>query len=110
MSGSSVTISANATDNVAVARVPIPAGTRLSVEGLQLVTREAIPAGHKVALRAIGPGELVERYGQAIGRASQLIEAGRHVHTHNLSFEELQFDYEFPAVCAAQLLAATTAM
>ena len=50
------------TDNVAVARVPIPAGTRLSVEGLQLVTREAIPAGHKVALRAIRPGELVERY------------------------------------------------
>jgi altronate hydrolase len=85
------------TDNVAVARVPIPAGTGLSVEGLQLVTREAIPAGHKVALRAIRPGEMVERYGQAIGRASQLIEAGHHVHTHNLSFEELQFDYEFPA-------------
>ena len=86
------------TDNVAVARVPIPAGTELSVEGLQLVTREAIPAGHKIALRAIRPGELVERYGQAIGRASQLIEAGDHVHTHNLSFEELQFDYEFPAI------------
>jgi len=84
------------TDNVAVARVPIPAGTELSVEGLQLVTREAIPAGHKIALGAIRPGELVERYGQAIGRARQLIEAGRHVHTHNLSFEELQFDYEFP--------------
>jgi altronate hydrolase len=85
------------TDNVAVARVPIPAGTGLSVEGLQLVTREAIPAGHKIALRDIRPGELVERYGQAIGRASQLIEAGQHVHTHNLSFEEMQFDYEFPA-------------
>ena len=85
------------TDNVAVARVPIPAGTELSVEGLQLVAREAIPAGHKIALRDIQPGELVERYGQAIGRASQPIEAGRHVHTHNLSFEELQFDYEFPA-------------
>jgi len=86
------------TDNVAVARVPIPEGTELRVEGLQIITRETIPAGHKIALRAIRPGELVERYGQAIGRASQLIEAGRHVHTHNLSFEELQFDYEFPAV------------
>jgi altronate hydrolase len=84
-------------DNVAVARVPIPAGTGLSVEGLQVTAREAIPAGHKIALRAIRAGELVERYGQAIGRASQMIEAGRHVHTHNLSFEELQFDYEFPA-------------
>src|ERR1019366_5994530 len=88
------------TDNVAVARVAIPAGTGLSVEGLQLVTREAIPAGHKIALRDIRPGELVERYSQAIGRASQPIEAGRHVDTHSLSFEELQFDYEFPATQA----------
>jgi altronate hydrolase len=85
-------------DNVAVARVPIAAGTELSVEGLRVVAREAIPAGHKMALADIRPGELVERYGQAIGRASQSIEAGRHVHTHNLAFEELQFDYEFPAV------------
>jgi altronate hydrolase len=84
-------------DNVAVARVPIQAGTELSVEGVGLVAREAIPAGHKIALRAILPGELVERYGQAIGRASQLIEAGHHVHTHNLSFEEVRFNYEFPA-------------
>ena len=83
-------------DNVAVARVALAAGTELSVEGVRVVTREAIPAGHKMALRAIRPGELVERYGQAIGRASQPIEAGRHVHTHNLSFEEQQFDYEFP--------------
>src|ERR1019366_1456850 len=86
------------TDNVAVARVPIPAGTELSVEGLQLVTREDIPAGHKIALGAIRTGERVERYGQAIGRASQPIDAGQHVHTHNLSFEELQFDYEFPTI------------
>ncbi len=86
------------TDNVAVARVPIPAGTELRVEGLRLVTKDSIGAGHKIALRAIRPGEIVERYGQAIGRASQPIEAGRHVHTHNLSFEELRFDYEFPAM------------
>jgi altronate hydrolase len=86
------------TDNVAVARVPIAAGTGLSVEGVGLVAREAIPAGHKIALGAIRPGELVKRYGQAIGRASQSIEAGQHVHTHNLSFEEVRFDYEFPAI------------
>ena len=43
------------------------------------------------------PGETVERYGQVIGRAKQAIEPGRHVHTHNLAFEELQLSYEFPA-------------
>ena len=85
-------------DNIAVARVPLVAGMELHVDGIRLVTLEAIPAGHKVALRAIRAGEMVERYGQAIGRAQVAIEAGNHVHTHNLAFEELQPDYEFPAV------------
>jgi altronate hydrolase len=83
-------------DNVAVARVPIPPGTELRIDGATILTRDAIPAGHKVALRAIAAGEMVERYGQAIGRAKVAIEAGRHIHTHNLGFEELHPAYEFP--------------
>ena len=85
------------TDTVAVARVPIPEGAELRIEGVRIVTRDAIAAGHKVALRAIPAGEMVLRYGQAIGRARVAIEPGRHVHTHNLSFEELHLNYEFPA-------------
>src|ERR1700686_633218 len=84
------------TDNVGVARVPIPAGTELRVDGLPVSVREAIPAGHKVALWDIAPGETVERYGQIIGRAKLPIDAGRHIHTHNLAYEELVLDYEFP--------------
>src|ERR1039458_6944837 len=84
------------TDNVAIARVPLPAGTELRVDGLPVLTRDAIPAGHKVALWDIAAGETVERYGQVIGRAKVLIDAGRHIHTHNLAFEELVLDYEFP--------------
>src|SRR5664279_5411918 len=84
------------TDNVAIARVPLPAGTELRVDGLPVLTRDAIPAGHKVALWDIAAGETVERYGQAIGSATVPIDAGRHVHTHNLAFEELVLDYEFP--------------
>jgi len=87
----------HAADNVAVARAPIPAGTGLRVGGAEVVTRELIPAGHKVALGEIGPGEMVLRYGQAIGRAKETIAAGSHVHGHNLGFEELQLSYEFPA-------------
>jgi altronate hydrolase len=86
------------TDNVAVARVPLPAGTELRVDGLPVTVREAIPAGHKVALWDIAPGETVERYGQVIGRAKVPIDAGRHIHTHNLAYEELTLDYEFPTV------------
>jgi len=84
-------------DNVAVARVPLGAGAELQVAGIRLETREAIPAGHKIALREIQPGEMVLRYGQAIGPAKRLILTGEHVHTHNLSFEELHLRYEFPA-------------
>ncbi len=83
-------------DNVAIARVPIPEGSELRVDGRTIVTADDIPAGHKVALQPIGAGEMVLRYGQAIGRARLPIAPGRHIHTHNLSFEELSLDYEFP--------------
>lgn len=84
-------------DNVAIARVPIPAGVELEFEGFSVKTLDAIPAGHKVALRSIAAGEMVERYGQAIGRAREPIPAGRHIHTHNLAYEELDLHYEMPA-------------
>lgn len=85
-------------DNVAIARVPLSAGTELRVGGLSLRTRAPIPAGHKVAIRPVAAGETLIRYGQIIGRASKTIEPGDHVHTHNVAFEELSFDYEFPSV------------
>src|SRR6476469_7353306 len=84
------------TDNVAVALVAIATGTELRVDGQTLTVRDPIPAGHKVALKAIQPGEIVRRYGQAIGRASQAIAPGSHIHTQNLAFEELALHYEFP--------------
>ncbi len=86
----------NGADNVAIARVALAAGTELHVEGRDLRALDAIPAGHKVALDRIAPGEMVFRYGQAIGRAKVEIEPGRHIHTHNLGFEELDLAYEFP--------------
>ena len=83
-------------DNIAVARVPVAPGTALRVGGKQVIAADPIPAGHKVALVDIAAGEIVLRYGEAIGRATVRIEAGWHVHTHNLSFEDLRLQYEFP--------------
>lgn len=85
-------------DDVAIARVPIAAGTALEIGATRVKARQEIPAGHKIALREIAPGEMVHRYSHAIGRASQPIQAGDHIHTHNLAFEELHFDYQFPTV------------
>ena len=86
----------HSSDNVAIARVPLSAGTELKVDGQMLTVREPIPGGHKIALTLIQQGAVVRRYGQVIGRARQTIQPGHHVHTHNLAFEELHFDYEFP--------------
>ena len=83
-------------DNVAVARMLLPRGHLLTVAGVQVTLRDPIPAGHKVALHLIEPGAVVRRYGEAIGHASRRIEGGQHVHLHNLRFEPLAPEYEFP--------------
>src|SRR5215472_762664 len=84
-------------DDVAIARVNISAGTELEIGDQRLTARQEIPVGHKIALRDIAPGEMVHRYSHDIGRAKQPIRAGEHIHTHNLGFEELQLEYEFPS-------------
>jgi altronate hydrolase len=83
-------------DNIAIARVPLAAGQEVRVDGRSVTVEDPIPAGHKVAVQPIPGGAPVVRYGQVMGRARIRIEPGRHVHTHNVSFEELSFDYEFP--------------
>lgn len=86
----------NERDNVAIARVPLAAGQKIRIDGRDVAVEDAIPPGHKIALTAIPAGEEIVRYGQIIGRARFRIEPGRHVHTHNVAFEELEFNYEFP--------------
>ncbi|HNW87290.1 MAG TPA: altronate dehydratase family protein [Candidatus Limiplasma sp.] len=71
-------------DNVAVALLPLHAGTSVTVGSAYCVLVSDVPAGHKFALRNIAAGERVMKYGQPIGAAVQDIAAGEHVHTHNL--------------------------
>jgi altronate hydrolase len=86
----------NEADNIAIARAPLSAGQEIRSGDLRVTVEDAIPMGHKVALCAIAAGEAIIRYGQVMGRARVRIEPGRHVHTHNVAFEELSFNYEFP--------------
>jgi altronate dehydratase len=86
----------HSSDNVAIARVALSPGQDLRVNGRPITVEHPVPAGHKIAVAAIGPGENVLRYGQVIGRARVGIQPGQHVHTHNIAFEELSFTYEFP--------------
>ena len=53
--------------------------------------------GHKYALRDIKAGENVIKYGQPIGHATEDIQKGDHVHTHNLKTNlsgKLEYTYE----------------
>jgi altronate hydrolase len=73
-------------DNVVVAREDLSEGTPLT--GLDIVCRAGVPVSHKVAVRPIAVGEAVRKFGQTIGFATAPIEAGDHVHTHNLGMGE----------------------
>jgi hypothetical protein len=76
-------------DNVAVAVRDIPAGARIELGGLSLTTCDPIPLGHKVALRHIGLGEKILKFGVPVGSATAEIPAGSHVHMHNVKSDYL---------------------
>ena len=76
-------------DNVAVALEDLAQGTpvRVSREGRvdEIVARDAVPLGHKLALAAIAQGAPVVKYGEVIGVATAPIGCGAHVHVHNVA-------------------------
>ena len=76
-------------DNVAVAVVAIAAGETVVLEGRPVTAAQHIPAGHKLAVAAIAAGQKVVKYGLPIGSATCAIDAGCHVHTHNLKSDHL---------------------
>ncbi len=95
-------------DNVVVATEALPAGREVGAEGERVVLRDPVPAGHKVAVRALEAGEAVVKYGFPIGVATEAVPAGGWVHSHNLRtglsgtldyrYEPVRSAVEMPAV------------
>jgi altronate hydrolase len=79
-------------DDVVIARRQLVGGTVISGEAITVAG--LVPAGHKIAVRAIAPGAPVRRYNQIIGTATQPIAPGQHVHTHNLAFSVFERAHE----------------
>lgn len=71
-------------DNVATATTALEAGEELSLGAQLLRISSTVPVGHKVALQVIPAGSKVIKYGLSIGSATQPINSGDHVHSHNL--------------------------
>jgi (2R)-sulfolactate sulfo-lyase subunit alpha len=80
----------DANDDVAVAVVDIEAGTHCagrilaSNQPLEADATQAIPLGHKLALRDFFVGDTVTKYDCPIGKVIQPIKAGQLVHVHNV--------------------------
>jgi len=82
-------------DNVAVATRNLERGAVVEVAGERLAARDAIPFAHKIAIRAIAKEAQVLKYGVPIGRAKVAIEAGQHVHIHNIKSDYVNNEVDF---------------
>ncbi len=78
----------HAADDVAVLLAPVAAGDAVVTlgarEGIVLRAAAAMPAWHKLALHSLPAGADVRKYGEVIGRLDAPVQAGDHVHVHNL--------------------------
>jgi altronate hydrolase len=80
----SETLKLHAEDDVALALRDLSRGE--VIQG-KIHAAQDVPAGHKIALTALKPGDPVKKYGQIIGYAKTAIQPGDHVHTQNLGVE-----------------------
>ena len=81
----------DASDTVAVVVVEgVKAGMALNGwimdedRSVEIVARQDIPIGHKVALKDMTPGDTVVKYGLDMGKVVAPIRAGEHAHVQNI--------------------------
>ena len=96
-------------DDVAVAVDPLEPGDVVTVGQTPVVVREAVGAGHKVALHDMRAGDVVHKYSWAIGKLTADVAAGGWIHSHNLKTQlEGTLQYAYEPVARASSAAATT--
>lgn len=77
-------------DNVGVAVSDIKAKEKIAgvvlenKKRVEVVAKNDVPLGHKIAVDSIEKGSVVVKYGVPIGKATCPIAKGKHVHIHNL--------------------------
>jgi altronate dehydratase small subunit len=78
----------NKMDNVATSLSDLAVGDQVILIGTGnpggIKASQPVPFGHKIALISIAEGETIVKYGEVIGRATQRITQGDHVHIHNV--------------------------
>jgi altronate hydrolase len=77
-------------DNVIVALTTLPQGRAITTtdsltgESVVVTALSEIPSGHKMAICDIPQGGEIIKYGYRIGLASQPVQKGEWIHTHNM--------------------------
>ena len=80
----------NSKDNTATALEDIEVGDTVSLTSKsgqvvsEIIARQAVPFGHKLASASINKGDKVLKYGEVFGLATQSINKGDYVHVHNV--------------------------
>ncbi len=81
----------NLKDNCATVLDDIQQNEALKInQDLIILAKEKIPFGHKIALKEIKKDNYVYKYGEIIGKASENIELGDWIHTHNIKSAYLE--------------------
>ncbi len=71
-------------DNVLVCCQQAKAGELIGIEQEKLVLLNDMDLGHKVSRSSLVQGDKIIKYGVSIGSALEDINAGDHVHLHNM--------------------------
>ncbi len=80
----------NPDDNCATALEDISKGSQVQFQESSIIINQNMLLGHKIALVDIKKGGLVKKYGQVIGIATEDINRGDWIHTHNLTSQYLK--------------------
>lgn len=70
-------------DNIVLALRKLAKDEKIVVNGSEIVIKQEVDRGHKVALKDLKKGDHVMKYGFPIGHALEDIGVGEWVHTHN---------------------------
>ena len=96
MNETKIALKVNEKDNVAtIFANGVVSGSQVKIRDQETVSAyEAVPYGHKIAVREIKPGERIIKYGEEIGVATRNIRRGDYVHIHNLDSMRGRGDWE----------------
>lgn len=74
----------NEIDNIVVALTDLSKGEVISADGKDIVLKEDVKRGHKIAIVNLKTGENIIKYGFPIGHSTLDISEGQWIHTHNV--------------------------